>query len=187
MITYVIPTTGRPSLREALDSIECWPGDEILVVGSLGDVVDPRVKFLPMAMGGDWGHTERNYAKPFARGRYLVNLDDDDTLAPGSRSMIEAGIEQAKGRPIIFRMQYPNGFTLWIDHQIVSGNVGTPMMVFPNDREKLGHWGNCYTGDFEFLRTCKWAPDDYVWNESVLALIGHDVEPVAEAVTEATV
>lgn len=175
MISFVVPTTGRPSLKNALDSIEMWPGDEILVVGSMGDVVDPRVTFLPCKPFGDWGHSERNYAKPFAKGRYIANMDDDDVYAPGARALMADAMATTPDQPVIFRMKYPNGFTLWYQsHLLASGNVGTPQMFFPNDRGKLGHWGNCYTGDFSFLASCQWRPEQYVWRGEVIALIGHD-------------
>jgi hypothetical protein len=34
MISFIVPTIGRPSLAKTLASIECWPGDEVLLVGS---------------------------------------------------------------------------------------------------------------------------------------------------------
>jgi hypothetical protein len=175
MITFVVPTTGRPSLQQALDSIECWPGDEILVVGRLGAVVDPRVRLLPCDPFGDWGHGERNYAQAFSHGRYLANLDDDDVYVPGHRAIMADAIAKTPDQPIIFRMRYPNGMTLWHrPYLLVEGNVGTPMMFFPNDRLKLGRWGHSYTGDAAFLASCAWRPDEYVWRGEVIALIGRD-------------
>lgn len=173
MITFVVPSLGRPGLRQTLDSIETWPGDEILVVGSMGDVVDDRVRFLPLAPQGDWGHSERNYAQPYATGRYLANLDDDDVFAPGHRAVMAEAM--TTNRPVIFRMQYPNEMTLWHrPYLLISGNVGTPMMFFPNDPEKLGRWGSEYTGDFAFLSSCRWTPDAFIWRPEIIALIGRN-------------
>lgn len=175
MISFVVPTTGRPSLKKALDSIELWPGDEILVVGNMGDVVDERVRFIPCEPFGDWGHSERNYAQPFAKGRYIANLDDDDVYAPGHRQVMAEAMLKTPDRPIIFKMRYPNGMVLWYWHGLVEGNVGTPMMFFPNDPARLGRWGaQTYCGDSEFLRSCRWRPEEYVWRSEIIAFIGRD-------------
>ncbi len=174
MITFIVASIGRPSLRTALESIECGPGDEILVVGSMGDVVDDRVRFLPCAPGHDWGHTERNHAKPHVTTRYFANLDDDDRYAPGARALMGAAIQQHPDGPTIFRMRYPNGYTLWSDPVLRFGNVGTPMMLMPNVTDRLGVWGSFNGGDFHFLTSSGWQPDEYRWRSDVIALLGHN-------------
>jgi hypothetical protein len=183
MITFVLPTLGRPGLHRALDSIELWPGDEVLVVGELLHLepyirpadVERGVRFLHCPRGHDWGHSERNFAQPHAKGRYVANLDDDDVYAPGHRAVMADAMTSTPNRPVIFRMCYPNGMTLWYrDYLLMSGNVGTPMMFFPNDLGKLGRWGNDYTGDFAFLSSCRWQPDEFVWRKDIIALIGRN-------------
>lgn len=174
MITFVVPSIGRPSLRAALDSIECLPGDEILVVGSMGDVSDDRVRFLPCAPGHDWGHTERNHAAPHVTTRYFANLDDDDAYAPGARALMADAIAKNPDRPTLFRMQYPNGYTLWDDPVLRFGNVGTPMMLMPNVKDRLGTWGSFNGGDFHFLASSAWSPDDFVWRSDVIVHLGHN-------------
>jgi len=51
------------------------------------------------------------------------------------------------------------------------------MMVVPNDKARLGSWGERYEGDIDFLTTTleKWPGKDLsvVWREDVLA----DVRP----------
>lgn len=174
MITFLVPSLGRPSLRATLDSIETWPGDEILVVGSMGDVVDPRVRLLPCEPGGDWGHTERNLGTPHARGQYIAHIDDDDVYAPGTRAFMADAIRTTPKRPILFRMRYPSGFTLWLEPQLIFGNVGTPMMLIPNVPERLGVWGSFHGGDHAFLAGSKWIPSEFVWRRETIALLGHD-------------
>ena len=180
MISFVLPTLGRPGLLEALDSIELWSGDEVLVVGEMHALnpyirqsdIDRGVRFLHCPRGNDWGHSERNFAQQHAKGAYIANIDDDDVFAPGHRALMAEVTET--NRPAIFRMQYPNGMKLWYWHGLVEGNVGTPMMFFPNDRAKLGTWGNSYCGDSAFLISCKWTPPEYVWRPEIIALIGRD-------------
>lgn len=175
MITFVVPSIGRPSLSRTLASIEMWPGDEILVVGSMGTVKDDRVTFIPCEPGGDWGHKERNFVSHTARGRYVAHIDDDDVYAPDTRALMADAILRTPDRPVIFRMRFPNGITLWQDPVIRCGNLGTPTFLLPNTPEKFGTWGSFVGGDCHFLETSKWAVDDYVWRPEIIALLGHNI------------
>lgn len=174
MITFIVPTIGRPSLLRTLESIECWPGDEILMVGNGYRVRDERVRYVDCKPGGDWGHTERNVATPHARGRYIAHIDDDDVYASGHREVMQDAIDQAEGMPILFRMRFPNGITLWRDKEIRCGNVGTPMFLIPNVPEKMGTWLPFVGGDCAFLEGSQWLPSQYVWRPEVIALLGHN-------------
>ncbi len=59
--------------------------------------------------------------------------------------------------------------TLWKNQVPSLGNVGTPMMVAPNVKSKLGLWGNRYEGDFDFLEsTLAYYPEGALWLEDVL-------------------
>lgn len=174
-VSFIVPTVGRPSLARTLRSIECWPGDEILVVGGKNPVSsDPRVRCIPCEPGGDWGHRERNLAMPLARGQYIAHVDDDDTYVPGTRALMADAMEKNLGRPVIFRMRFPNGITLWEEPVIRCGNLGTPCFLHPATPEKFGVWGSFVGGDCAFLETSKWAPEEYVWRPEVIALLGHN-------------
>lgn len=172
----MVATIGRPSIRATLASIECWEGDEILVVGGDPSFVahDPRVRHFACEPGRDWGHSERNYATPFARGKYIAHIDDDDTYAPGTRQWMAEAIEAHPGQPVLFRMKYPNGGVLWSQPILCFGNVGTPMMLIPNEPEKLGTWGSFNGGDYLFLQSMKWPVESIVWRPEVIAILGHD-------------
>lgn len=173
-ITFIVPTVGRESLIATLNSIECWPGDEILIVGDRHRVKDPRARFVDCKPGGDWGHTERNVATPHARGNYIAHIDDDDRYAPGTRALMADAISKANNKPILFRMRFPNGITLWREPEIKCGNVGTPMFLIPNEPKKLGTWESFVGGDCAFLESSGWAPSEYVWRPEVIALLGHN-------------
>lgn len=175
MISFVVPSVGRQSLAATLRSIETWPGDEILLVVRDGILSsDPRVRYVHCAQGNDWGAFERNYATPFAKGRYLAHIDDDDAYAFGTRALMQDAIEKTPDRPVLFRMRYPNGITLWAEPELRCGNVGTPMMLIPNRPEMLGTWGSFVGGDCNFLETMKWQPEEIVWRPEVIALLGHN-------------
>lgn len=170
MISFIIATIGRPSLAETLASITCLPGDEVIVIGNVPDTTDGHVRFIPCPPGHDWGSTERNVATPLARGRYLAHIDDDDVYAPGARALMAEAITDAPDRFVIFRMRYPDGFTIWQDPVVRWGNVGTPMMLMPNVPAKLGQWGerqDC--GDLHFLQTMRWGADEVAWRPEVIA------------------
>jgi len=174
VITFIVPTVGRQSLARTLASIETRPGDEILVVGNCFRTRDPRVRYVDCVPGKDWGAAERNFSSPLARGQYIAHIDDDDVYVPGTRSLMQDAIEQTPGRPVLFRMQYPNGITLWAEPVLRCGNVGTPMMLIPNRPTMLGTWGSFVGGDCHFLETMKWSPGDIVWRSEVIALLGHN-------------
>ena len=174
MISFIVPTVGRPSLLATLRSIETLPGDEILVVSNGWRVKDPRVRYVDCAPGGDWGHTERNVATPHARGRYIAHIDDDDVYAPGTRGLMADAIAKTPDRPVLFRMRFPNGITLWRDPKIYCGNVGTPMFLIPNVPKKMGTWESFVGGDCAFLEGSGWAPSEYVWRPEIVALLGHN-------------
>lgn len=175
MISFIIASTGRPTLKATLASIETKEGDEIIVVGSMGDVHDPRVQFIPYPPGRDWGHTERNFAARAASGRYIAHIDDDDVYAPGTHWLMEHAARTTPNRPVLFRMMFPNGLTLWQEKKIRCGNVGTPMFFLPNRPDMFGTWGPFVGGDCHFLETSKWEEGEYVWRSEVIALLGHNV------------
>src|SRR5258706_14778114 len=126
MISFIVPTLGRPSLLATLKSIETRPGDEIIVIGNVKEATNGQTRYVPCLPKGDWGHGERNIATPLARCQYLAHIDDDDTYAPGTRDLMEDAMRREPGRPTIFRMRFPNGITLWQEPVIRCGNLGTP-------------------------------------------------------------
>ncbi len=179
MISFIVPTVGRPSLAKTLASIECLPGDEILVVGNPGRIDHPFARVVSCPPGGDWGHTERNFATPLARCRYIAHIDDDDVYAPGTRAIMADAIRTTPGRPIIFRMQFPCGITLWQDPTIRCGNLGTPCFLIPNRPAMMGQWAPQVGGDYLFLQSSKWKAEDYVWRPEVIAHLGHNIGAAA--------
>lgn len=175
MISFIVATSGRPTLSATLQSIDCWPGDEIIVVGQHITFDDARARYIYCPAGNDWGHAERNLAMTQARGRYLAHIDDDDVYAPNHRAIMAAALKQAPGRPHIFRMQYRNGDQLWRRKIVEVGNVGTPMSLVPNLPTQRGRFGSFYGGDITYLESyaalAGYASEDFVWNEDVTVLI----------------
>jgi Glycosyl transferase family 2 len=182
-ISFIVATTCRPTIAATLASIECRPGDEIIVVSDMAlnlhmqDFVtkNPYVKCMHHVAGNDWGHTERNFAMQYATGDYIAHLDDDDVYAPGARDRMAAFVAEHPRRPVIFRMEYKNGERLWRDKIVRVGNVGTPMSLVPNDPRTRGAFGSFYGGDITYLESyaarAGYASEDFVWSEDVTVLI----------------
>lgn len=187
MITFLIPTIGRPSLARTVASIETLPGDEILIICDeskhstvheiVGERAGLRVEHCPP--GHDWGHAERNFGTPLARCRYVAHIDDDDVYVPGTRAHMADAIRETPGRPVIFRMRFPCGITLWQEPVVRCGNLGTPCFLIPNMPTRLGRWGSFVGGDCAFLESSKWEAEDYVWRPEIIAHLGHDIGAAA--------
>ena len=178
MISFIVPTVGRSSLKKTLESIETRVGDEVIVVGAVKESthVNHGVtwRFIPCSPGGDWGHTERNFVTPLARGQYLAHIDDDDVYAKGTRALMADAIEKTPGKPVLFRMRFPNGITLWAEPVLRCGNVGTPMILIPNMPTRLGQFQPFVGGDCAYLESMKWKPEEIVWRPEIIALLGHN-------------
>ncbi len=162
-ISYVVPTLGRPSLARALASIELWPGDELLVARN-------------DAPAGGWGAYERNVALPQATGGWLAFLDDDDVFLPGARAAhaigIHAAIRHRQIAPIIFKMRIAGtDEILWKTPDLFYGNVGTPMMLVPNDPAHLreGGFAGRHGSDWDFLESSKWPRRMFQWRGEIVA------------------
>jgi len=164
-ISFVIPTIGRQSLEDTLESIKPWSGDEILVIQN-----DPKRHV------GIYGNAERQEGVNRAVCDFIAFIDDDDAYTPGAREVMNDAIIQSSGnKPILFRMQYPNGRILWRKRWVKNGNVGTPMILVPNNKEMLPEWDIRHRwGDFHFINRWKWPKKDIIWRGEVIALLGHN-------------
>ncbi|AMV24169.1 Glycosyl transferase family 2 [Gemmata sp. SH-PL17] len=186
-VSVVIATISRPTLARTLGSLrgQAWgPGDEVLVVG---DGSQPVARELFEQFGlpgrfvenpgptGTWGHHARNWVLDtrLARGAYLMALDDDDEYHPGALAAVRRALGENPGRPHIFRMTgHPLNPLLWARPVLEVGNLGTPMLVFPNDPARLGRYGMWGAGDFDFCaQTCAHFPDGPVWREEPVCMV----------------
>ncbi len=185
-LSIIVPTCGRSTLERTLTSIKAagfHRRDQVIVVG---DGHQPKARAIALkwrtALATTYletdptrcaGHAQRNAAMKVASGSHLISIDDDDTYRPGALEAVRAAAELHPGRFLIFRMQshtprHPWG-TLWNYKGASLGNVGTPMMVAPNVKGKLGRWGDRYEGDFDFLEsTLAHYPEGPVWLEDVI-------------------
>ncbi|HLG90588.1 MAG TPA: hypothetical protein VI336_00265 [Candidatus Saccharimonadales bacterium] len=165
-ISFIIPTIGRQSLKDTLDSIKPWPGDEILIIQHSDSHI------------GIYGNAERQEGTDKAKCDYLAYIDDDDVYVAGAREIMDKAIKEGHSdKPILFRMQYPNGRILWLKRWVKNGNVSTQMILVPNKKDMLPEWDIRHRwGDFHFINRWKWPKKDIIWRSEVIALLGHNDE-----------
>lgn len=165
-ISFIIPSVGRESLKDTLDSIKPWPGDEVLVIRHSQRHV------------GMYGNAERQEGVDKAKCDFLAFMDDDDVYAPNARKIMNTAIKESPGdNPILFRMQYPNGRILWRKRWVKNGNVSTQMILVPNKKNMLSEWDVRHRwADFYFINRWKWPKKSLIWRGEVIALLGHDDE-----------
>ena len=159
-LSIVIPTIGRRSLRQTLESIRPQLGadDQVLIVADKDGNVSRARKICLDVSAGDprfvyaekqheepgIGDAQRNHGMQIASGTHLAFIDDDDVYADGALAAMRAA---ACDRPAIFRMEYRRGRAfseperrLWQEPELVYGNVSTQMFLVPNEPAGLGKW-----------------------------------------------
>ncbi len=146
-ITVIVPTVGRDTLRDTLDSIvpQLTTADEVIVAADGYGAWEKAVAIWPGTVErpqtGDWGNQHRDWAMTVAKGRMLMFCDDDDTFHPDALQTVRRRTGRHRTRLHLFRMTCRDGI-LWGDATVRSCNVGTPMFVVPNIPKKLGAWRN---------------------------------------------
>jgi len=174
MISFIVPTVGRPTLYRALQSItqQRAPDDEVLVISDSPEAAQVAAvagcTFVECARGHDYGCAERTAGIAAARGQHLAFMDDDDIYLPGARQCMEDARATVPDKPILFRMVW-NDCVLWRDPELREGNVSSQMMLIPNDKTKLGQWGHRYEGDFDFLASMQWPASEIHWCPDIIA------------------
>lgn len=166
-ISFIVPTIGRPSLESTVKSVELRDGDELLVIQH-----NPPSK--------NWGNAERQEGLEKAKGDYLAFIDDDDVYVKGHRDIMSRAMsikENPNQTPILFKIQYPSGRTLWNRKRVKCGNVSTQMILVPNRKEMFTPWDQKHSwADFMFINCWLWPAKTINWREEVIVLLGHDDE-----------
>lgn len=110
-----------------------------------------------------------------ATGTHLTFMDDDDVYAPNALVAVRTAAAAEPDAIHIFRMRAWNGELLPRTATVTSGNVGTPMIVVPNVKEKLGRWvhpelSDQGRSDFAFISETTDSYSELIWHDEVIAL-----------------
>jgi glycosyltransferase involved in cell wall biosynthesis len=118
MITFVIPTIGRPGLEKAIKSIENQTSDKwnaVVVFDGIEPTIsisNPKITVMQIekaGIGKNGAAIVRNYGMKLADSEWIGFLDDDDTIAP---DYVETFDKELSNHPfvdvIIFRMHRPD-------------------------------------------------------------------------------
>jgi len=114
MITFIIPTIGKPTLKKAINSIEKQTSDNwkaIVIFDGIEPTItisNPKISVMKIekaGVGQNGAANVRNYGMKFVDTEWIGFLDDDDTIAP---DYVETFNKELSSYPfvdvIIFRM-----------------------------------------------------------------------------------
>lgn len=188
-ISLLVPThrEDRP-LRRALESVrgQLKGHDEVIVIGDTCEGPLPGVEALVTEFGPryryaahnagvhDWGHAQLNYGMTLAEGDYIHCSDDDDVWAPGALEMFRAmaGIV-SEPTPFLFRFLSYHGLVYWTQQGHFERNwIGGHCLLMPNVKDKLGHFGSEYNGDFDYVESAVnhyGGPAQAIWRDEIVA------------------
>jgi len=188
-LSIIVPTAGRPTLsrtlRSILDAGFDNDADELIVVSdgpsdAARKIMDfyatwfPKAKFLQGPKTGMYGNTQRNIGIGLSTGSHIAFMDDDDCYSPNALKVVKDFVSKAQDRPHIFKMlvcdpRRTYGLC-WRSKDVVLGNIGSPMMVTPNVKSRLGKFEEQYSGDFNFVRSTL---DKYPDRDGVVVWVDH--------------
>jgi glycosyltransferase involved in cell wall biosynthesis len=178
LISIVIPTIGRPTLKTTLRSIRRQNrGDIEIIVVSDGPLPSAQriarltgATFIEGPRTQRWGNAQRMIGIEAATGRYLMFIDDDDRHRRRAFKQIRAAISETPDRIVVFRMTR-DGKVLWRERVVKHTNQGTPQLLVPNVPARLGSWltFDRYESDFDFLTECVALQGEPIWSEAIIA------------------
>ncbi len=169
--SVIVPTIGRPTLANTLQSCDSILVDEILVspdgrqahAAAEEILTETALSFVDVCLldpvdesrMNQVGHPQRNRAMLMASAPWLAFLDDDDVFVQGAFPLILLGLKDYV--PHLFRVRHIGGNeagkTIWEEPELREGDCCTPGFVVPN--RALGWWDGKRAGDFRFMaETC---------------------------------
>lgn len=191
-LSVVVPTIGRSTLPDLLDSMDKQAdpsGVQVLLVADThgGQTHDLRVMRMESYVRGPryrwiehdagrhaWGHPQRMEGMRQAVAPWIAFSQDDNILTEGAFSAIWEGIQTShEPKPLLFKVRTWQAGIVWKEPRIRHSNVDADCIVVPNDPERLGTWADEYAGDFHFIeQTAKKWGGNVRFLDAVIAL-GH--------------
>ena len=191
--TVVMPTLGRPTLKQAISSVvdQLEDDDLLVVVGdgeqdvsaeTVGDFQPANVFYVETQRPGSvFGNWQRDFGMELSAGRsdFWCFLDDDDVWVPGALDRIRVGVGWDRSHAHIFRARWGAGHhaygtVLWAEPVVREQNVATPMCVLPNRPYRSTWWdfnGRGIVSDYGFLSAAIGECDGVCWHEDVVAVV----------------
>lgn len=170
-LSIIVPTIGRPTLRQTLRSIESQleDGDELILVHD--HEVEPIL---------GRGNAERREGMRRATGTHLAFMDDDDIYTPGALDLMREHADLE--RPVIFRadVSHLRGGVIWHEPVLRYTNVSTQMFLVPNEPDLLGEWapheengsrGLPAGSDFTFIVGCCERMGPPIWRSEIISVL----------------
>lgn len=191
-LSVVIPTLGRASLSQTLDSLDAQPEAEqveVIVVadifgGLTADLEQARAhvqderdadRYVWLEVDGGrhcWGHPQRTYGARAANAPWIWFTQDDNISAAGAFAAMQAAIDaQDHPRPLFFRWLAPWRQLIWRDEHLMLGNIDADCLVFPRPLAEQIEWGLRYEGDFDAaVRAAELAAGDIDWRPDLISI-----------------
>jgi glycosyltransferase involved in cell wall biosynthesis len=118
MITFIIPSIGKPTLQRAINSIKNQTSDDWKAI-IIFDGIEPTIsidndkfsvlKIEKRGVGGNGAGNVRNHGMKFVETEWIAFLDDDDTIASDYVETFKKDLlVESSADVIIFRMYRPN-------------------------------------------------------------------------------
>lgn len=192
VVSVVIPTVGRATLTETLDSLDAQPEAgllEVLVIadtygGLTGDLEQARdhirherdaARYVWLEVDDGrhcWGHPQRTAGARAARGRYVWFSQDDNIAALGALEAVQRGIAaQDHPRPLFFRWLAPWRELIWRGPDLRLGNIDADCLVLPRSIAENVTWGLRYEGDFDAAcAAAQLADGDIDWRDALISI-----------------
>lgn len=175
-ITFVIPTIGRKSLINSINSLinQTNPNWNCIVVFDGIDKIeftDERITSIAIPkMGGrsmvhGMSGLVRNEGLKLCKSEWIGFLDDDDTL---DSNYVEVLMKKYKDYDfVIWRMIDMNGNIIPRNHSLIFGNVGISIS-FKNKFENLFFDRNRDGEDFDFIKKLLEKTNNYTISSEIL-------------------
>lgn len=184
MISVVIRTIGRPSLKDSIESA-LREFDDVVVVADCVNlqykVKDDRVTYLRTGRKFDqYGSVALNMGACAVSNEYFCLLDDDDEFVEGAGEFMREFIKSNPETDIaIPGLQFNNGMVLCASSGLKYGNVAVPTFrtkwthKVPITSELLSSFPNLTEDaiDFAHVVRCVELGANIQWYEKVLYLV----------------
>lgn len=178
-LSIIVPSCGRPSLRNTLTSIAhqaVEAGDEIIVVGDghqpIAEDLAKRgwgipCRYLTHGPTRNFGNAQRTFAQRIAHGTHVAFMDDDDIYTEDAFVKIRKALSKAPSEPHVFKVIAPWREVVWTEEEIIEqGNCCTVQLVVPNRREKLPEWPLRQGGNIIWMEDF----GNWIWRPEIIAV-----------------